>query len=144
MEGETCTPVVGRTCRQSVCNIGTGAVTTVGCAGFCTSGGAPSLVSATLTGDGRQIVLAFDQDVTTVASSSPTAYFANSTVVKLGSYSQVYPQAEEPKALVVYLGWGATIDIDDALALAASPAIAGRLNGRLVAGGGAVLLQVCL
>lgn len=38
-------------------------MTTVECAGFCTTGAAPSLVSAALTNDGRQILLRFDAAV---------------------------------------------------------------------------------
>ena len=62
-EGEACTPITGRACRRSACVEATGAVTTVECAGFCTTGAAPSLVSAALTNDGRQILLRFDAAV---------------------------------------------------------------------------------
>ena len=133
--------MLGRTCRQSVCNATTGAVTTIACTGFCTSGSAPSLVSATLSGDGRQVALAFDQEVA-VATSAPARFFAPATMATLGQSAQAYLAAEDPTSLVVYLGWGATVDVGDALTLAADPAISSRLTGRLATGGRAVVLQV--
>lgn len=62
-EDEACIPIAGRACRRSACNAVTGAVTTEECAGFCTTGTAPSLVSARLSNDGRQILLRFDAAV---------------------------------------------------------------------------------
>lgn len=62
-EAEACTPIAGRACRRSACDAVTGAVTTEECAGFCTTGAAPSLVSARLSNDGRQILLRFDAAV---------------------------------------------------------------------------------
>jgi hypothetical protein len=117
-------------------------VSTISCAGFCTSGSAPSVVSAKLSGDGRQIALAFDQDVSTTGASSPAQYFAPSTVSTLGSYSQVYSSANSTKELTVYLGWGATIKLGDAVTLAAALSVASRLTGRLAGGSSTVVLQV--
>ena len=63
-EGQSCLPVVGRTCQRSVCNGATGSVALVRCDGWCVSAAAPSLVSAILSDDGRQVELSFDEEVT--------------------------------------------------------------------------------
>lgn len=56
--------MTGRTCTQNSCDDATGALAQAPCDGYCLAPGAPALVSAALSDNGRQVTLAFDQAVT--------------------------------------------------------------------------------
>ncbi|PRW57206.1 receptor for egg jelly precursor [Chlorella sorokiniana] len=138
-EGEACTPIAGRACRRSACDDATGAVVSEECAGFCTTGTAPSLVSARLTNDGRQILLRFDAAVS-ATSYLPSTIFAAGTAAGLGAHS-VVTATTDPAELAVWLDYSATITVGAPIALLAKPAVVAWLDGRVVSGGGAVSLQ---
>lgn len=138
-EAEACTPIAGRACRRSACDAVTGAVTTEECAGFCTTGAAPSLVSARLSNDGRQILLRFDAAVY-ATSHLPSAIFATTTAARLGGQS-VVASTSDTTELAVWLDYSANITVGAPIALLAKPAVVAWLDSRVASGGTAVTLQ---
>ncbi|PSC71100.1 putative DNA-3-methyladenine glycosylase 2 [Micractinium conductrix] len=132
---ETCAAIASRACRRSTCEGGTGVVTTTSCTGFCTSGSAPSLVSAQLSDDGRRITLRFTAAVR-ASSSAPSNIFDNATATSLGRLSTVYSEwTDDGIDLLIYLDYSANVALGQPLTMAASPAIVSHLEGRTVQAG---------
>eukprot|EP00887_Chlorella_sp_A99_P007763 scaffold20.g7763.t1 len=131
--GLTCQPVAGKTCFWDVCANGT--VARQPCTGWCQQPLAvnetrpgPALVSAQLSGDGRQVTLAFSQDVSLPAGAQPRSVFSNATAAKLGPKSTLAASTAAPNALLLQLDLQSSLAVGDTLFLLPSSGVVATLT----------------